>query len=411
MHRTNFTLAFVCLFSIAGLTAHAQEFQVFDRKVQIHGFFTQGYVKTDTNNWLTMDTTDGSFAMTDMGLNLTSQMTDRLRVGAQAYDYDVGQLGQWHPSLDWAVADYRFTNWLGVRAGKVKTTLGLYNDTQDLDFLRPFALLPQGVYPIDLRETTIAHTGGDIYGTVPLRRRFGDISYTGFIGHRSDSIYSGYPYLLTEYGIFFHSLGGLEYGADLRWNTPLKGLTVGASRMNEDITGKGQFVDPLNPYAGLIPFQTSTRAYWTNQFYGEYLLRKLRIDTEYRRYFNKEPYIPESLVIFDSRSWYVSGAYRLSKHLELGSYYSHYTGTAVFLGAAAAFAATETNADLPQNHVYDKVVAGRVNINRFCYLKIEGHFMNGYGLSAYPDGFYLQQNPSGFKPDTNALVVKTGFHF
>jgi hypothetical protein len=57
------------------------------------------------------------------------------------------------------------------------------------------------------------------------------------------------------------------------------------------------------------------------------------------------------------------------------------------------------------------VAAARLDLNRFWYVKIEGHFMNGYGLAAYPDGFYLQQNPLGFKPDTNALVLKTGVHF
>jgi hypothetical protein len=118
-----------------------QEFKVANRRVQVHGFFSQGFVYTDQNNWLTMNTSQGSGAMTDMGLNISSQLTDKFRVGAQVYDRNLGQLGQWHPSLDWAAADYRFANWLGIRAGKVKTTLGLYNDSQDLEFLHVFALL------------------------------------------------------------------------------------------------------------------------------------------------------------------------------------------------------------------------------------------------------------------------------
>lgn len=56
-------------------------------------------------------------------------------------------------------------------------------------------------------------------------------------------------------------------------------------------------------------------------------------------------------------------------------------------------------------------MAARVDLNRFAYVKVEGHFMDGYGMGSYPDGFYPQQNPLGFKPGTNALVVKTGFHF
>ena len=80
------------------------------------------------------------------------QVSDKFRIGAQVYDRKLGELGDWHPSLDWAVADYKVNNWLGFRGGKVKTTLGLYNDTQDLDFLHTFALLPQSVYPTDVRD-------------------------------------------------------------------------------------------------------------------------------------------------------------------------------------------------------------------------------------------------------------------
>jgi hypothetical protein len=37
--------------------------------------------------------------------------------------------------------------------------------------------------------------------------------------------------------------------------------------------------------------------------------------------------------------------------------------------------------------------------------------MDGYGADPYPNGFYPQVNPTGFKPNTNALVVKTGVSF
>lgn len=389
----------------------AQEFKFWSRTVQVHGFFSQGYVHTDENNWLTMDTTEGSAAMTDMGLNMSSPVTDKLRVGAQVYDRNLGQLGQWHPSLDWAVADYRIANWLGIRGGKVKTELGLYNDSQDLEFLHVFALLPQGTYPTDLRDTTIAHRGGDLYGSVPLPQGRGNLSYTVYGGYRSDSIYSGYPYLLQQYEVYFHSLGGPQYGADLRWNKPWKGLLVGASRLNQRIAGKGLFVNLLDPAAGLVPYETTTKAEWTNQFYGRYEIYRLRIDAEYRRHFDKVPYIPGSDAATDSRAWYVSGSWHVQKHFEIGSYYSHYTVTNAEGGPAAVLSPPQTDTSLPQNHVYDKVAAVRCDLNRFVYVKVEGHFMNGYGISSYPDGFYPQQNPQGFKPSTNALVVRTGFHF
>src|SRR5271156_2251757 len=167
-------------FVLAPLCLRAQDSRIAGRETQIHGFASQGFIYTGDNNWLTMHTSQGSGAFTDFGVNVSTQVTDNLRVGAQVYDRNLGDLGEWHPSVDWALADYRFKPWFGIRAGKVKTTLGLYNDTQDLDFLHTFVLLPQSIYPTDIRDATIAHTGGDIYGTVSLAHRLGDLFYTAY---------------------------------------------------------------------------------------------------------------------------------------------------------------------------------------------------------------------------------------
>jgi hypothetical protein len=407
-------LALLCAcLCVCPATLRAQEFKLFDRTVQVHGYVSQGFVYTFGNNWLTMNTLNGSVAMTDFGLNMSSQITDKLRIGAQGYDRDLGQLGQYHPSLDWAFADYRFKSWFGIRAGKVKTTLGLFTDTQDEDFLRVFALLPQSVYPADLRDATIAHVGGDLYGDISLKHKLGDLSYTVYAGHRSDSIYSGYPYLLSQYNVQITSLAGLQYGADLRWRTPLKGLLVGASRLDQDITGKGSGLDFFDLAEGIVPYSEFSKSDWTNQFYGEFVVGKLRIDAEYRRYLRDQLiYGGTSEDSADVRGWYVSGAYRIFKRLQVGSYYSRYSITNVYGGiAAAAGIPNELDTSLPANHIYDKVITARVDLKRFWNLKIEGHFMNGYGSSDYPDGFYPQVNPQGFKPDTEALVLKTGVNF
>jgi len=59
----------------------------------------------------------------------------------------------------------------------------------------------------------------------------------------------------------------------------------------------------------------------------------------------------------DGRAWYVSGSYRVRKHLEVGSYYSHYTLAYMDENIAAVVAPAQMDTSLPQNHVYDKVVA------------------------------------------------------
>ncbi len=402
----------VLIFSCAGpIAMHAQEFKFLDRTVQFHGFASQGFVYTDENNWLTMHSSRGSGAFTDFGVNVSTQITDKLRVGAQVYDRNLGNLGEWHPTLDWAVVDYRFKVWFGARGGEVKTVLGLYNDTQDLDFLRTFALLPQSVYPTDLRDSTIAHRGGDIYGDIFLKHGLGDLTYTVYGGHRISSIYSGYAYISSAFGVNKPHYGGLQYGGDLRWKTPLRGLLIGGSRLNEDSSGKGTFKN-LAVSPETLPYLQDSKAVWTNQFYGEYIRGRLQIDSEYRRYLY-DIVINRGLLetSVDIRRWYVSGSYRTNKRLAVGSYYSHYCVSRVSNGPIAALFPDQTDTSLPANHVYDKVITARVNLTGFWNAKIEGHFMNGYGASTFPNGFYPQVNPTGFKSNTNALVLKTSVNF
>jgi hypothetical protein len=411
MHRRLVELALLLV--CAGQAGRAQEFKLWDRTVQVHGFVSQGFIHTDNNNWLTMNTSHvGSGEFTDFGANVSMQISDQFRVGAQIYDRHLGNLGEWHPSLDWAFADYRFKPWLGIRGGKVKTVIGLYNDTQDLEFLHTFALLPQSVYPTDLRDATISHVGGDVYGMFTLKHHCGDLAYTAYVGHRHDSDYSGYACLLVKYGITGSDYGGLQYGGDLPWTTPLKGLLLGASRMNEELTDRGSVA--LGPV--VMPFSAVSKADWTNQYYGEYSVGKLRIDSEYRRFVHHQ-IVNEGMFesISDVRGWYVSGAYRILKHLELGSYYSRYTITSVAGGPLAAAAGPlfpqQTDTSLPANHIYDKVITARIDLNRFWNVKVEGHLMDEYGLSSYPAGFYPQVNPDGFNRKTNALVLRTSMNF
>jgi hypothetical protein len=90
-------------------------------------------MKSDGNNFLTTQSSAGTFSMTDGGLNVVTNINDHLRIGAQAYSRNIGRIGNGHVQLDWGYADYRVKDWLGFRGGKVKSTLGLYNDTQDVD--------------------------------------------------------------------------------------------------------------------------------------------------------------------------------------------------------------------------------------------------------------------------------------
>lgn len=391
------TLLAAVLSGAPGLLYAQFDFKVEGRNVQVHSFGSQGYLYTNQNNYMSLPTSKGSFAFTDGGANISTSVTDKFRVGAQVYFRNIGEFGNWTPSLDWAFGDYRFTSWLGVRAGKVKTTLGLLNDIQDMDSLHTFALLPQSMYPLDWRATTIAHSGGDVYGDIAVKR-LGTFSYTGYIGTQPQDRSSGVDYAAKTISTFYDSLGGRQIGGDLRWTMPF-GAVVGASYMDSDIHGEGRTVT-----AGVAsPYKQNTTLNGLSQFYGQYTIKGFRIDAEYRKNLRDvnlyRTAIPVKSIV-DSRSWYLSGAYRVSKRLELGAYHSKY------------FVDTRKPTEPPVQHEFDTTVAGRVDVNSHMYLKIEGHFIDGAATSpSAARGFYALSNPAGIQPTTHLLIVRTGFSF
>jgi hypothetical protein len=367
------------------LDAQSTEFKIEGRPVQVHGFASQGFALSDGNNYLTMNTREGSFLFTDFGVNISAQLTGKFRVGAQLYDRNIGHLGQWHPELDWATGDYKFKDWLGLRAGKVKTVLGLYNDTQDLEFLHTWAILPQSMYPLDLRSSTIAHVGGDLYGDIGLKR-LGSLSYTAYVGFQPTDRYGGWFYGFRVYGIDLTKLNGRLEGGDLRWKTPVQGLLAGASYVNQD----------LHAQATILARSYSVRSTHdeTSQYYIQYVRDRLRLDSEYRR-----NVLDLAQLLMNSRSFYASASYRVSKRLELGTYYSRF-----YLDFRA-------NSSEPSSHIFEKVAAARIDLTSHWDVKIEGHFMHGYAASDAFRGFYAQDNLQGLKPTTNLLVIRTGVQF
>lgn len=376
---------------------HAQvDFKIADRTVQVHSFFTHGFMYSGGNNYLSAPTRSGTFALTDGGANISTQITDKFRVGAQVYFFNVGELGNWRPALDWAMADYRFKDWLGIRAGKVKTVFGLYTDTQDMTFLHTFALLPQAIYSIDTRDQSIAHTGGDLYGNVSLKK-LGSLAYTGFVGNMWDSQHSGHIYSLQPAGIHPTSFGGLSAGADLRWNAPVNGLVLGASYMRQHPNGDGTCVPTgLACHGDTLYTDRAVKAF-TQQFYTQYTYRKFRLDGEYRRVWHSLVlnHRPTTLTV-GSKGFYGAAAYRVSPRLELGTYFSQVR--------------ILTSFDLPA-HIFDKAVAARVDLSKNWNVKVEGHFMNGTGPRSEPWGFYPTVNRLGFKDKTPMLVVRSGWNF
>jgi hypothetical protein len=380
----------------------AQDFKLFDRTVQVHGFASQGYAYSNENNFLTMNTSHGSPAFTEGALNLSMPVTDKFRIGGQGYTRKIGSLDDFKPQLDWAYGDYKFASWFGVRGGKIKTAIGLYNDTQDMEFLHTWALLPQSIYPTDLRTTFIAHTGGDLYGRIRLKKA-GKLDYTAYAGLRTFDSREGYYYYSLANGFNIQSISGRTEGWDLKWTTPVKGLMLGSSWTNLTVHRAGQWV--TGPFVGAhYTIDTLPDRVWAG--YGDYNRGKWEFSSEYRSTLDVlaigSPLFGSAAFPYNqsTEAWYATAAYRVTPKLQVGVYHSnlHIDNPANPLNTAS-------------NHIYDEVATGRYDVNSHWEVKAEGHVMDGYGDIYSAQGFYSQWNPQGLKPKTNLLVLKASYNF
>lgn len=380
----------------------AAQFQFAGKQIQVHGFLQQGFVKSTNNNFLTMKSTDGSFSMTDGGLNISSRLTPKLRVGAQVFSRNIGELSNGQVVLDWAFADYKFNDWFGIRAGKVKTQLGLFTDTQDMEFVHTWALLPQSMYPTDQRATTISHVGGDIYGEMPLRKA-GKLAYVLYVGKRPDDRRGGYYLGTRDAYAPISSFSSTAKGGDLRWHTPLDGLVAGYSYFGVDGGGDIRLVSspqrPLPPggLAGRFDLNKSdTHAFYSDfqrgafRTYGEiwYLNQDVRLSIN--------PTAPPSE--FRNRSWYVAASYRLHSKVEVGSYYN-------------SFAVDRRLGFAPDNGIRGPVVSARFDVNRVWLIKAETHFIDGFGSPLSSRTFYPSSNPQGLERRSMVFLLRTGLAF
>ncbi len=212
--------------------------------IEIHGFISQGYLFTDKNNYLA-ETEDGTIEFNEMGINFSTDLTEQLHIGVQFFARDLGTVGNDEVVLDWAFADYRWRDWLGFRAGKIKIDYGLYNETREMDMLRTGVMLPQSVYSEFWRDSFSGIKGAALYGYVPLSvmGRFSYDFQIGAMNFKEDEGFSlSFAPKLHETMYISDMNADYAWFADFQWHTPLPGLKLkGTYYEIENLEGKGIF--------------------------------------------------------------------------------------------------------------------------------------------------------------------------
>ena len=360
--------------------------------VDFHGFVSQGLLASSQYNYLTPNTKDVSTEFFEAGLNASMNPFPHTRITAQAFTYDIGDVGKYDLVLDYASVEYTFNDAFGVRAGRIRRPEGIYNDIQDVDLARTSILLPQGVYDARWRDFYVAIDGADLFGTISLAKA-GSLSYDVYGGYINPSMDGGVAQLLRNQLPSFIALNSLdsdpEFGGQLWWNTPINGLRLG-------VAGGGvlpfNFTTTIQTPGG--PIHPDNRSDVIFQHYSaEYLWKAWTFQAEYFTY-SLYPYAAgQSATHIDS--WYGSAAYRFNKWFELGGYYTEYYGDMDHRDNSLTFQK-------------DLALSLRFDPKPWWVFKVEGHYIRGTGLlDDNADNPPAQQNSDGWF----MLAVKTTFSF
>lgn len=137
---------------------------------QAHGFASQGYTLTSDYNFFGNSRGSGSLDFTEVGVNVMGHIQPNLLLAAQGLYRNAGGSDQLGFRLDFANLDYHMSvgegATAGIRLGRVKNPVGLYNETRDVIWTRPSVILPQSIYldSLALRQAMISSDGGILYG-------------------------------------------------------------------------------------------------------------------------------------------------------------------------------------------------------------------------------------------------------
>jgi hypothetical protein len=347
----------------------------------IHGIVSQGYLKSTDYNYLAA-TKDGTFQFNEVLINASAKVSPKLRVGAQLMSRNLGQAGNEDFALDWAFADYRVRDQIGLRIGKIKTPHGLYNTTRDVDMVRNSILLPQVVYTEVMRDVMNGFEGASIYGSLSLADNF-SLSYEGFYGtvdvERTlfpvDMIVL--PVMQNVYGAplpYYDWKAKVEhiYGGNLQLFPPIDGLRLGASAFEAKMEGTGLFTGPGLAFTPVFmmeaaPWWVLSAEYSRDNLVAVFEFTRAMIEMELRDL--ATPMGPMTIPMEDRRGgWYGQVTYRATDLLELGAYYSQFYPNYMV-----------RDGDGPAYQQKDIALTARMDITDYWLIKAELHFMTGNG--------------------------------
>jgi Phosphate-selective porin O and P len=236
---------------------------LFAQPASLHVFGGWAYGRTNGNAYLA-GTRDGEFDNANVALNVGASPIEQLRLEGQV-EVELDR-GVQQTQFDFAFAEWRFSDAVRFRVGRLKHPFGIYTEIYDVGTLRPFLALPQSVYG-PAGTLAEAYNGVGLSGFRKLGPRW-SVAYDVYAGE-----------LDLRFADFEHELelnadGSLDVknvvGGRAIVETPVDGLSFGASAYRGSIHAAGARIGhrALGAQAEYLTDRLSLRGEWTRNVSG-----------------------------------------------------------------------------------------------------------------------------------------------
>ncbi len=358
--------------------------------VDMHGFFSQGYIKSSDNDVI-VGSKNGTFDLREFGVNFAGNVTEDIMLAAQLMGYTLDEQGDDKIGLHYGLIDWRIDDAIGIRAGRYRVATGLYNETRDVDMLRTSVFLPQTIYPEIYRDYFSACDGVSLYGTLNLS----DLGYLQYqIGTGNvvaiESSSGDVGYNLSYFGVTDIEVDNAKSSnLQLLWETPLDGLRAGYTwrRIDAEMT-LYDYIDGYDPLTGDpvrvdAPESQDNRA---NHVYSlEYMVDQLTLMYEYN--------LQRKDSIEQSTGWYIGANYEFNDKFSAGCYYTELD-------------ITDGNTNIIETDIHSYSIFAKYNITYSWLIKAQIDFNDGDGTSQWP----AKKNPQN-GGDSTMFSIKTTWAF
>ncbi|MBN7819119.1 TonB-dependent receptor [Bowmanella yangjiangensis] len=179
-----------------------------DNDIAWHGFLSQGMMQASDSNFVN-DSGDVSFKLTEVGVNLSYQISPTLRLASQAVYLNGGNRYPEGVRLDYLFLDwnlYSAETWqVNLNLGRFKNYHWLYSSTRDIPHTRPSIILPQSLYYDAFRDFAKGNDGAALlaqgdgtfgswefnwsYGDTPIERDLTTTLLGDMAGGRLEQIF------------------------------------------------------------------------------------------------------------------------------------------------------------------------------------------------------------------------------